>query len=691
MRFACDTGGTFTDLLVEDQLGALHMFKAQTTPDNPILGVLDSVQAAADAFRMTRHELLSKGQMFIHGTTRAINAIVTGSTARTALLTTKGNPDVLFFREGGRTEPFNFKVPYPEPYIPRHLTFEIDERVGAAGEVVAPLDERSVINAIERLKAERIEAVAVSLLWSVANPAHELRVGEMIEAFLPGIPLTLSHQLNPIIREYRRTSSAAIDASLKPLMGAYMRNLAASLAEAGFLGRVLVVTSQGGVMDADEIARAPIHSINSGPAMAPVAGRYYAGIDAGMESAIVADTGGTTYDVSLIRGGKIPWSRETWIGQPFRGHMTGFPSVDVKSVGAGGGSIASVDGGGMLRVGPKSAGAVPGPVCYGKGGIEPTVTDAALVLGYLDPENFLGGAMPLDTAAARSAIQTRVAKPLGLSLEDAAAAIIDVVTQNMVNAIEDMTVKQGIDPSKAILIGGGGAAGFNTALIGKRLRCPTAIIPETAAALSAAGALMSDLSRHFNVTRHISTENFSFALANEVLAELEARCQAFTQTAGTEVIGHSIDYSIEGHYPSQVWDIEAPLQASRLHTQQDIDRLIASFHAVHEELFAFADRRAPVEIVSWQAHVRCQLRERGTGRVASATKQVNMAATRRCYFPGHGHVDAPVSVFDLVKEGWRTTGPAIVESPLMTVVINPGVEVVKAASGSLIMNLAAMT
>lgn len=690
MRFACDTGGTFTDLLVEDESGVLHMFKAPTTPEDPILGVLDSVQVAADAFGMSRQELLAKGQMFIHGTTRAINAIVTGSTARTALLTTRGNPDVLVFREGGRIEPFNFKVPYPEPYIPRHLTFEITERIGATGEVVTALDEGSVMEAIEHLRTAKVEAVAVSLLWSVANPAHELRVGALIEEFLPGVPLTLSHQINPIIREYRRTSSAAIDASLKPLMGAYMRNLATSLRKAGFPGRVLVVTSQGGVMDANEIAMSPIHSINSGPAMAPVAGRHYAGIDAGMQTAIVADTGGTTYDVSLIRGGRIPWSRETWIGQPFRGHMTGFPSVDVKSVGAGGGSIASVDSGGMLRVGPKSAGAVPGPVCYGRGGTEPTVTDAALALGYLDPDNFLGGAMVLDTLAARSAIDMRVARPLGLSVEDAAAAIIDVVTQNMVNAIDDLTVKQGIDPSKAILIGGGGAAGLNTALIGKRLRCPTAVIPETGAALSAAGALMSDLARHFNITRHISSDAFSFDLANEVLSQLEDRCKAFVESAGDDIIGHTIDFSIEGHYPSQVWDIEAPLGVSRLRDQGDLDRFVKGFHAVHEELFAFADRDAPVEIVSWQAHVRCQLRERGTGRLSRGTAPANMQSSRRCYFPGQGFVDAPVSVFDMLKEGWRTVGPAIVESSLTTVVVNPGVEAVKAGSGSLIMNLSGM-
>ena len=690
MRFACDTGGTFTDLIVEDDAGDLHMFKAATTPDDPIRGVLDSVQVAADAFGRERRDLLADGSLFIHGTTRAINAIITGSTARTALLTTKGNPDVLLFREGGRIEPFNFNVPYPDPYIPRFLTFEIAERVGPTGEVVTELDEASVHSAITQLKALKVEAIAVSLLWSIANPAHEKRVGELLATHLPGIPVTLSHEINPIIREYRRTSSAAIDASLKPLMGAYMRSLGSRLIEAGFGGRVLVVTSQGGVMDAADIARTPIHSINSGPAMAPVAGRYYAGMDVDCETAIITDTGGTTYDVSLIRGGKIPWTRETWIGQPFRGHMTGFPSVDVKSVGAGGGSIASIDSGGMLRVGPKSAGAVPGPICYGRGGTMPTMTDAALALGYLDAANFLGGAMPLDTDAARKAIDELIAKPLDLSIEDAATAIIDVVTQNMVNAIDDATVKQGIDPAKAVLIGGGGAAGFNSALIGKRLNCPTVIIPETGAALSAAGALISDLTSQFRTNKFMSSDRFDYATANRILSELNTRCEDFANAAGSEVIGHEIEFTIEGHYPSQVWDIESPLPAGTLSANADVEALVAAFHATHKELFAFADTASPIEIVSWQANVRCKLRERATGRVIRRVGAKTLSATRRCYFATYGFVDATVHEFEAMSEGSKIAGPAIVESSLTTIVVNPGVKAVKSASGSLIMDITGM-
>jgi N-methylhydantoinase A len=336
MRLACDTGGTFTDLVVEDG-DRIQFFKASTTPDDPVRGVLDSIKLAADHYGVATRELLARATAFVHGTTRAINAILTGSTAKTAFLTTEGHRDVLVIREGGRIEPFNFRVPYPEPYVPRRLTFEIPERVNAEGRVLKPLDEAAVLAVVERLKALKVEAVGVCLLWSIVNAQHERRLGELLAKHLPGVPVTLSHELNPTLREYRRASATVIDASLKPLMFAYLDGLTNRLRDAGFNGRTLMVTSQGGIMDAEAVARAPIHSINSGPAMAPVAGRFYAGRDFGNAIAIVADTGGTSYDVSLVRDGRIPWTRETWLGQRFRGHMTGFPSVDVKSIGAGGG------------------------------------------------------------------------------------------------------------------------------------------------------------------------------------------------------------------------------------------------------------------------------------------------------------------------------------------------------------------
>lgn len=682
MRFAVDTGGTFTDLIVEDDENGLHMFKASTTPDDPIRGVLDSLQVAADDFELSLADLLGKADLFIHGTTHAINAIVTGNTAKTAFLTTEGHRDILVFREGGRMEPFNFTVPYPQPYIPRALSYEVPGRILADASEKKPLDEGRVVEILNELKAKEVEAVAVCLLWSIINPAHEDRVGELIEQHLPGVPYTLSHVLNPSLREYRRASSAAIDASLKPQMSAYMRNLTGRLTEAGFDGRTLIVTSQGGMMDASDIAEQPIHLINSGPSMAPVSGRYFAREDEGSDTAVIADTGGTTYDVSLVRRGRIPWTRETWIGQPYRGHMTGFPSVDVKSIGAGGGSIAWVDDGGMLHVGPQSAGAVPGPACYGQGGDKPTVTDASLVLGYLDPEFFLGGNMSLDLDASRDAIIREVATPMNLSLEDAAAAVISIATENMVQAIVDITVNQGIDPRDAILIGGGGAAGINSTAIGRRLGSERVIIPEVGAALSAAGAMMSDLHAQYTRTFFATSEGFDADGVNGILDVLEASCNNFIDGPGQGSIDQTIEFFAEARYPEQVWEIEVPLASRRFESDADVQALVQEFHKVHEDIFAINDPNSGVEVVGWTASVKCRLREGESGSLAARELKTSVDGTRKVYFSGHGHVDATVRRFEAMKQGEVLAGPAIIESPFTTVVVDPGATAERRASGS---------
>ena len=435
MRCAIDTGGTFTDLALEHE-GKVRIFKASTTPDNPIAGILDVLGRAARTLGVERDELLEQVTMLIHGTTRATNAVLTGATAKTALITTMGHGDVLLLREGGRTRSFDWSQEYPDGYVPRALTFEAVERIDSQGRVLRELDEMALIREIERIATLEVEAVAVCLLWSIVNGKHERRIGELLEEHLPGIPYTLSHRLNPTLREYRRASSTAIDASLKPMMSDYLERLEGVLRGAGFKGELLLSSTGGGLMRADVAAAAPITSINSGPAMAPVAGRLYAATCGEAEDVIVADTGGTSYDVSVVRGGRIPMTRETWLGEPLVGHITGFPAVDVKSIGAGGGSIAWLDDGGLLHVGPQSAAAEPGPACYDRGGQRATVTDACLVLGYFDPASFLGGSMPLRPDLARGAIVADVARPLGLEVEEAAAAIMELATEQMVQAID---------------------------------------------------------------------------------------------------------------------------------------------------------------------------------------------------------------------------------------------------------------
>ena len=681
MRFAIDTGGTFTDLLVEEEDGTLRMFKASTTPHDPIEGMLDALKLAAADLKLTLPDMLGAGSTLIYGTTHPINAIITGATAKTAFLTTEGHPDILVLREGGRAEPFNSTIGFPKPYVPRSLTYEIRGRILADGSVLTPFDEDHAHRVIDAMLEAGVEAAGVCLLWSVVNPEHELRLGALIAKRAPGVSVTLSHQLNPTLREYRRASSTCINASLQPMMTSFIRSLERRLGEAGFAGRVLVVTSQGGVMDANLVAQSPIHLINSGPSMAPVAGGYFARLDAGADSAIIADTGGTTYDVSLVRRGATPITRETWIGRPYLGHMTGFPSVDVRSVGAGGGSIAWLDGGGMLRVGPRSAGALPGPVCYGKGGREPTVTDAALTLGYIDPDFFLGGAMKLDADGARNAIASNIAAPLGLSVEEAAVGILLVVTENMVGAIVDLTLGQGVDPRNCVLVGGGGAAGLNSVLIARRLEASTLLTPELAPALSAAGALISDLKVEHYAHCHATTDAFDFAAVNAALDALEAKARAFLDSAGVDASRSQIVFRAEARYGAQVWHIEAPLRVRRFTRPSDVEEFVADFHVAHEANFAIRDTRAEVEIVGLAVTASASTRDDRPPRLHAAPVE-HAQSSRRAYFPDGGEIETQVQRSPLAP-GEVMRGPAILESAFTTIVLNPGAVATGLASGGL--------
>jgi N-methylhydantoinase A len=415
--------------------------------------------------------------------------------------------------------------------------------------------------------------------------------------------------------------------------------------------------------------------------MAPVAGRYFAAVDLNAATAIVADTGGTSFDVSLVRDGRIPWTRETWLGQPYRGHMTGFPSTDVKSIGAGGGSIAWVDEGGMLHVGPQSAGASPGPACYGQDGKHATVTDSALVLGLLDADYFLGGRMKLDIDAARRAIETDVSGPLGFDVEAGAAAVMSVMTENMVQAIGEITIHQGVDPRNAVLIAGGGAAGLNIVSIARRLGCADIVVPNVGAVLSAAGGLMAELGDDYSATFPATSAEFDLDGVNGVLDSLAQRCDAFVEALQIETIEQRATFFAEARYAHQVWEIEVPLPTARFGSAEDVQRLVEEFHSQHEAVFAVRDPDSEVEIIHWHARVRCTITQVDAISVASASAPPG-GGSRRVVLPGVGAVDAKVVHFDDVSEA-RMRGPAVVESPFTSVVIEPDVSFARSASGSL--------
>ena len=680
-RISVDTGGTFTDVVVTDSNGYFTVGKALTDKSRAFASIEAALTAVAEDIGISFTDLIADASMFVYGTTRATNGIVERKIARTAFLTTYGFPDVLLLKEGGKSEPHNLQVEYPDPYIPRRLTFEVMERINAEGGIESALDEAQCRELLSSLKSKNIEAVAVCLLWSIANPEHELRLGQLIAEILPAIPFTLSHQLNPILREYRRASSTAIDASLKPMMQAYLQDLESDLRNAGYRNDVLVSTSFGGVMHLHDVVERPIFLVKSGPAMAPVAGLAYVAAEQLTDDVIVCDAGGTTFDVSLVRDGAVEFSRDTWLGPQWVGDNLGMASVAVHSIGAGGGSIAWVDSGGLLRVGPHSAGADPGPACYGAGGSQPTVTDAAVVLGYIDPAHFLGGRMQLDETAARGVIG-ELATQLGESTERTAYAVMAVANENMIQAIKELTINEGLDPSESTLVAGGGAGGLNIVPIAAELGCTTVLIPRTAGALSASGMQFSDIITESGASQLTHSENFDFDGVNAALSRIDTALDDFAarlRERGFEQIEKR--YFVEARYRFQVWELEIPVHSNRFDGAADVERLVAEFHRVHERVFAVQDLGQAVECLNWRGRLIATV---DTPSLEPSREPAGQSAApdrhRQAYFAG-GALATPIFLGDRLETGTVIEGPAIVEEPTSTLVVYPGATARVSAGG----------
>lgn len=684
-QISADTGGTFIDVVIQGGPEPV-IGKALTTHDRVFRGLSSALDFAAEQLGLIGNQVIADTDLFIYGTTRATNAIVTRNTAKTALLTTDGFQDVLVLKEGGKQDGYDFSKQYPEPYIPRSRTFGLLERVDSEGAVVTALDEAHVRDVITGLATNGYEAIAVSLLWSVVNPQHELRVAELIREIAPHIPFTLSHQIAPIIREYRRTSAAAIDASLKPLMQRHFQELEEDLRSYGYAGEILVSTSLGGVMSISEIIKSPIHAARSGPSMAPLAGLRYSRLEGFGSDMIVADTGGTTFDVGISRDGVVAHTRDTWIGPEWEGDLLGISSVDIRSLGAGGGSIAHIDSGGLLRIGPQSAGSEPGPACYGLGGTEPTVSDAACVLGFFDPDYFLGGRMKLDVAAAQRALGG-LSEKLGLSVDETAWGIVLLASQGMVKAVHEMTIGQGLDPKESTLVAGGGAAGINILQIAEELGSQRIILPKMASALSASGMHVADIVKAESAAVLTTASAFDSAAVNAALARLEDQLRVFADRFKDKYPDCRLEGSVEARYRSQIWTIDLPLPSARFESDADVAALLAAFHDLHERIFAVRDDESDVEFLNWSVRATIELprSEESSGTVEQV--EASTPVSRSCYFGDHGRVDTPVYRPEHLAPGSRLNGPAIVEEPTTTLVVYPGMNVTVSAAGNYLLQI----
>lgn len=682
MHVAIDVGGTFTDIVVRHENGDIKGYKSPSTRPDITEGVFNGFRLIGQDHGLDLAGTLRRIRRIDFGTTVATNAILEEKTAKTGLITTKGFRDTLLIREGGKSDSYNISQPYPKPYVPRSLTFEVDERMTAEGTVHRELDEASVHAAIDALAREKVEAVAVATLWSIANPAHELRIAEILRERLPGIPVSLSHQVSPTIREYRRTIATVLDASLKPIVEMNVRRMLDRLAEHKFDGALSYITSAGGKAAPEDVIRKPVFLCFSGPSAAPAAGRTIAAQEGIADGNIVTvDMGGTSFDVSIVSNGELPMHREGSIA----GHLFGVPSVEVHTIGSGGGSIARVDAGGFVHVGPESAGAYPGPACYGRGGTRPTVTDANLLCGFLKDTFAAGGGMTLSKDPARKAIEAGVAGKLNLDVASSAALVTFACEQDMVGAINDLTIKRGIDSREYVLVAGGAAAGVHSVSIARELGMKRVIFPRFGGVLSAYGILTGNISFGFARSHFASTDAFDAAAFRQVIEELTHEAIRFLDGMSVPEGQRRLNFSCEARYSGQVWQLTVPFDPAEV-VSQGAPALASRFHAQHRALYAVAEEGAKVEVTEWNVHA-VGVPERLDPPVVPA-EPAGERVWRDTYFrETKSTVRTRVAGPDELETDLRYDGPLVIDERLTTIVVGPGSSVRRTKYGNYLVDL----
>jgi N-methylhydantoinase A len=667
-----DVGGTYTDLVALDERGKAVFAKSPSTPSDQSVGVMAGLDELARRLRLTRAEMLGVTDRVVHGTTVATNALLERKGADVALLTTEGHRDVVEMREGLKGDRYDLRSPPPEPLVPRERRFGVKERLKANGEILTPLDDRSLGDAIAAISASDATSVAVCFLHSYLDPLHEIAAVERLARELPGLSISRSSDVLPQIKEYERVSTTIVNAYVGPLVRHYLTNLEQRLADAGFKGNLFIILSHGGMAPLEEASRLAAGTVLSGPAGGVSGARRCADL-LGISDLVPFDMGGTSTDISLISEGRASLSADGMLA----GQRIALRSLDIASIAAGGGSIASVDAGGTLRVGPESAGSVPGPACYGNGGTAATVTDANVVLGYLDAAAFMGGQRPLDRAASEAAVD-RVAASLGLSRLEAAAGIYRMINLKMADGIRLMTLRRGVDPRRFALLSFGGAAGLHAAEVARELDIRRIIVPTAASVLSAWGMLTSDLRYEVSRTHYGAGPRIAAEEARALFGQLEqqaaGRLRAWFDGPMT------IERSAEMRYGEQIFEIDVALDDLDWDAASLVDQIEDRFHRRHEELYTYASRDQEVVFVNARVAAVGEVSRRGQDeRPAPSATACAPRTTRQAFFGAWR--DVPVYALDALQPGHAFDGPAIVEAETTTVVVNASDRVTVNAMG----------
>ena len=666
-RLSIDTGGTFTDFTVADETGAIAKAKVPSSLDVRAF-MSQGLQALSAGIGLTAEEFLQRVGLLIHGTTVPLNTLLQARGPEMGLLCTEGFRDTLEIRLGYREVRYDLTYKTPPPLVPRHLRLPVRERIDRDGEAVTALHPEDVERAAEVFERHQVGAVAVCLLWSFLNPVHERQVRELLADWLPGTPVWLSSEVCPEIREYERTSATVVNAYVAEAFAAHQDRLEAFLQSEGFGGEIRYLQSNGGLAGGRIMRAQPVAALFSGPAAGPAAGLVFAE-QFGHRNAIVVDMGGTSFDGCLVTEGRPETRNVFTVG----GHRVRSPAISVETIGAGGGSIATVDRG-LLAVGPRSAGADPGPACYGKGGDQATVTDANLLLGYINPEALLGGALTLRSELAAEAVRRHVADPLGFSVERAALGVFEVVNRNMADALRAMTLGIGRDPRDYVLVAGGGAGPVHAGVLARMVGIRRVIVPRVAAELCAFGGLVCNLRHDYRRSCTSRVEDLEPGRLNRLLETMEQEGRAELHREGASPEDVVVTRVLDMRYKDQTY--ETPVDVTDLDLDEEsMPALLVRFHEVYFDLYRYSQRGQSCEVINARVTViaKTPAVSLKPTEPAGAPLSAIGAGSRLMRLPDSGEaVAVPVHASSSLGAGHAISGPAIVEEPDTTIVVFPG-------------------
>lgn len=669
-RIGVDIGGTFTDCVVITDNGSIYTFKELSTPEDQSIGLYNVINKASQFFKKDLAEFLGGADLFAHGTTVATNTLLTGTGAKTGLILTKGFRDTIEMRRAHKDNIWDLFLYTAPPLVPRYLRRGVTERLDYKGNVVTELNEQEVVEICADFKNESVETVAICTLFSYLNDVHEKRISEIVEREMPGIFVSRSSEVLPQIREYERSSTTVANAYVGPKLTVYLTNLEAKLKRDGLNKAFYVVASNGGMMTSETAIRHASATLLSGPAAGATGAVFFARLT-GNRNLILMDMGGTSFDVSLINDASVTLSTEGEIA----GYRVAKPMIDIHTIGAGGGSIAWIDQGGMLNVGPESAYSYPGPVCYDRGGVKPAVTDANLLLGYLNKDFFLGGEMQINYDKCYQMMKEKIAGPLGMTVEEAACGVFQIVNQNMADATKVVSVQKGFDPREFALVSAGGACSIHACKIAEEVGCNRIIVPKAASVFCALGMLESDI-RLDNVRSFVGTiPGLDLKAFNACIEATEKDAMEQLEHEGVSREESSLERYLDIRYVGQHHEVTVPMPGNCSINAGHVKEITETFHAAHERLYSYCTPETPIEIINLRVTAVGHVEKTGLEKMEGSGERVEAAVknTRHLYFQEYkGWQDVPVYDRNKLYTGHFIPGPAVIEERITTIIVHPG-------------------